>query len=130
MYDLFGKFINKSADATREQLVDWANARSKEISEAGTIMLNHDNKDYAWWTLTTTHKKNPVDKLLLWCLCKMLFKHAIVYTPDHTWTTLRDKSLSVEDIDKTCDLHVAYMGYGKFAHIIPCDNNITVAVQP
>ena len=60
----------------------------------------------------------------------MLFKQSVVYTPDHTWTTLRDKSLSVEDIDKTCDLHFAYMGYGKFAHIIPRDTKITVTVQP
>ena len=34
VYELFGKFINKSADATREQLVDWANSRRNEISEA------------------------------------------------------------------------------------------------
>ena len=130
IYELFGKFINKTADETCEQLVDWANSRSEEITKAGTVMLNHDNKDYAWWILTTTHKKNPVDELSLWSLCKMLFKHAVVYTPDYTWTTLRDKTLPVDEIDKTCDLHFAYMGYRKFASITPRDNNVTVAVQP
>ena len=37
--------------------------------------------------------------------------------PEHTWTTLQDKSLSLEQIDKVCDLHFVYMGYGKFGHI-------------
>ena len=93
-------------------------------------MLNHDNKDYSWWVLITTHKKNPVDELSLWSLCKMLYKHCVVYTPDYTWTTLRDKTLPVDEIDKTCDLHFVYMGYGKFASITPRDTSITVAVQP
>ena len=49
IYTLFGKFINKTADETREQLVDWANSKVDEITKAGTVMLNHDNKDYSWW---------------------------------------------------------------------------------
>ena len=70
-----------------------------------------------WWSLSTTSKKNPCDEIALWCLCKQYFRHAVVYTPDHTWTTLQDKSLSLEQIDKVCDLHFVYMGYGKFGHI-------------
>ena len=42
IYALFGKFINKTVDETREQLVDWANSRVEEITKAGTVMLNHD----------------------------------------------------------------------------------------
>ena len=130
IYELFGKMVHKSAEKTREDLVEWANRHRSEVTEAGTVMLNNDKKDYAWWILTTTHQKNPVDELSLWGLCKMLFKHAVVYTPDHTWTTLRDKSLEIEKIDKICDVHLAYMGYGKFASITPKDTNITVGVQP
>ena len=85
IYELFGKMVNKSADKIRDDLVDWANSRRAEITEAGTVMLNNDKKDYSWWILTTTHRKNPVDELSLWCLCKMLYKHAVVYTPDYTW---------------------------------------------
>ena len=124
------KWLIKSADKIRDELVDWANSRRTEITEAGTVMLNNDKKDYSWWILTTTHRKNPVDELSLWCLCKMLYKHAVVYTPDHTWTTLRDKSLDIAEIDKICDVHLAYMGYGKFACITQKDENVTVGVQP
>ena len=60
----------------------------------------------------------------------MLFKHAVVYTPDYTWTTLRDKSLEVKEIDKICEIHLAYMGYGKFASITPKDPKVTVGAQP
>ena len=130
IYKLFGKMVNKSADEIRDDLVQWANRNRAEVTEAGTVMLNNDKKDYSWWILTTTHKNNPVDELSLWGLCKMLFKHAVVYTPDYTWTTLRDKSLDIVEIDKICDVHLAYMGYGKFASITPIDTNVTVGVQP
>ena len=130
IYELFGNMVNKSADKMREELVEWSNLHRKEVTEAGTVMLNNDKKDYSWWILTTTHRKNPVDELSLWGLCKMLFKHAVVYTPDHTWTTLRDKSLEIDEIDKICEVHLAYMGYGKFASITPKDSNVTVGVQP
>ena len=130
IYELFGKMVNKSADKIRDDLVDWANSRRAEITEAGTVMLNNDKKDYSWWILSTTHRKNPVDELSLWCLCKMTYKHAVVYTPDYTWTTLRDKSLDIAEIDKICEVHLAYMGYGKFAIITQKDENVTVGIQP
>ena len=114
----------------REELVEWSNNHRAEVTEAGTVMFNNDKKDYPWWILTTTHRKNPVDELSLWGLCKMLFKHAVVYTPDNTWTTLKDKSLEIDEIDRICEVHLAYMGYGKFANITPKDTNITVGVQP
>ena len=130
IYELFGKMVNKSADKLREDLVEWSNLHRAEVTEAGTVMLNNDKKDYSWWILMTTHRKNSVDELSLWGLCKMLFKHAMVYTPDYTWTTLRDKSLEIDEIDKICEVHLAYMGYGKFASITPKDMNVTVGVQP
>ena len=125
IYGLFGEFCESNADETRERLVSWANERREEISEAGTVILKHDDKDYSWWILTMTHKKNPVDELALWCLCKMTYRHAVVYTLDHTWTTLKNKNMTVEEINKVCDLHFAYMGYGKFASIMPVDHTVT-----
>ena len=47
IYELFGKMVNKSADKIRDDLVDWANSRRAEITEAGTVMLNNDKKDYS-----------------------------------------------------------------------------------
>ena len=131
IYSLFGKYNAISATETCENLVEWAREHRTEVTEAGTVMFAHDCKDFPWWILTTTHKTNPVDELSLWCLCKMYYRHAVVYTLDHTWTMLKDKSLSVAEIDKVCDLHLAYLGYGKFASITPRDETVnTTEVQP
>ena len=103
------------------------------VTKAGKTVLDHDKKDFAWWSLTTTSKKNPCDEIALWCLCKQYFRHAVVYTPEHTWTTLQDKSLNLEQIDKVCDLHFVYMGYGKFGHIIHASTEESVKtteIQP
>ena len=125
MYSLFGEYCELNATDTREKVVAWANERRNEVNEAGTVILKHDDKDYSWWILTTTHRKNPVDELALWCLCKMTFRHVVVYTPGHTWTTLKDKHMTIEEIDKVCDLHFAYMGYSKFAWIRPVNNTVS-----
>ena len=55
-----------------------------------------------------------------------------MYTPEHTWTTLQDKTLSVKQIDRVCDLHFVYMGYGKFGHITHKTNDPvkTAEIQP
>ena len=98
-------------------MVAWAQDNREMVTKGGKTVLDHDKKDFAWWSLTTTSKKNPCDEIALWCLCKQYFRHAVVYTPEHTWTTLQDKSLNLKQIDKVCDLHFVYMGYGKFGHI-------------
>ena len=126
IYGLFAKYNDTSATEAREQLVSWAQEHKDEVTEAGTVMFAQDKKGYSWWILTTTHKTNPVNEFSLWCLCKMYYRHTVIHTPDHTWTTLKDKILSVEEIDKVCDLHFAYLGYGKFATITPRNETINM----
>ena len=132
MYSLFGKYNGLSEDEVRENLVVWATDNREMIIQSGKNVLDYDHKDYAWWSLTTTSRKNPCDEIALWCLCKQYYRHAVVYTPEHTWTTLQDKTLSVEQIDKVCDLHFVYMGYGKFGHITHKSNDLvkTAEIQP
>ena len=117
MYSLFGKYNGCNEVEVRDNLITWAQERRDTITKAAEKVLSHDKKNISWWYLTTMSNKNPCDEIALWCLCKQYFRHAVVYTPYHTWTTLQDKTLSAEQIDQVCDLHFVYMGYGKFGHI-------------
>ena len=119
IYSLFGKYNGKNADEVRDELISWVCENRPLVTLAGENVLKQDKKDMAWWMLTTTNKKNPADELALWCLCKQFYRHAVVYTPDHTWTTLKDKSVPIEQIDTVCDIHLIYMGYGKFGLVKP-----------
>ena len=133
MYKLFGKYNGCTEEEVCDNLITWANENRDAITKAGKNVLDHNNKDFSWWYLTTMSKKNPCDEIVLWCLCKQYFRHAVVYTPDHTWTTLQDKTLSLEQIDQVCDLHFVYMGYGKFGHITHKTTNEqvkTADIQP
>ena len=119
IYSLFGKYNGKNADEVRDDLISWVYKNRPLVTAAGENILKYDKKDMAWWALTTTNKKNPADELALWCLCKQFYRHAVVYTPDHTWTTLKDKSAPIDQIDRVCDIHLIYMGYGKFGLVKP-----------
>ena len=60
----------------------------------------------------------PADELALYCLSKVYKRHVKVYTSSYCWTTLCDQfTLSQEEIGNLCDLHLLYMGPGKFAEI-------------
>ena len=60
----------------------------------------------------------PADELALYCLSKVYNRHVKVYTSSYCWTTLRDQfTLSQEEIGNLCDVHLLYMGPGKFAEI-------------
>ena len=58
------------------------------------------------------------DELALFCLSKVYNRHVKVYTSNYCWTTLHDQfTLSQEEIGNLCDVHLLYMGPGKFAEI-------------
>ena len=73
MYSLFGKYSGCTEDEVRENLVSWARYNRDMVTQAGKTVLEQNNKNYAWLSLTTTSKKNPCDEIALWCLCKQYF---------------------------------------------------------
>ena len=60
----------------------------------------------------------PADELALYCLSKVYNRHVKVYTSSYCCPTLHDQfTLSQEEIGNLCDIHLLYMGPGKFAEI-------------
>ena len=71
-----------------------------------------------YWINQMQKETTLVDELALYCLSKVYNRHVKVYTSSYCWTTLHDQfTLSQEEIGNLCDVHLLYMGPGKFAKI-------------
>ena len=54
----------------------------------------------------------------MYCLSRLYERHVKVYTSSFCWTTLRDQyRLTQDEIGELCDVHLMYMGPGKYAEI-------------
>ena len=71
-----------------------------------------------YWINRIQKESTLADELALYCLSKVYNRHVKVYTSSYCWTTLHDQfTLSQEEICNLCDVHLLYMGPGKFAEI-------------
>ena len=88
IYELFGKYSLNDAASIRQGLIDWINEYRSEIEENICIVLRHKNLNMGQWLLITTHNKNPVDEIAIYCLAKMYSRHVIIFSNSYCWSTL------------------------------------------
>ena len=89
-----------------------------ELGEMARIALKQLDIGLMYWINQMQKETTPADELALYCLNKVYNRHVKVYTSSYCWTTLRDQfTLTQEEIGNLCDIHLLYIGPGKFAEI-------------
>ena len=99
-------------------MIEWALEHKEELGETAQIALRQLDIGLMYWINRMQNETTPADELALYCLSKVYNRHVKVYTSSYCWTTLRDQfTLSQEEIGNLYDVHLLYMGPGKFAEI-------------
>ena len=99
-------------------MIEWALEHKEELGETAQIALRQLDIGLMYWINRMQKETTPADELALYCLSKVYNRHVKVYTSSYCWTTLRDQfTLSQEEIGNLCDMHLLYMGPGKFAEM-------------
>ena len=118
LYELFRKFTNKDVKFMRQwlKLFTISNQRNLEVRVSHYLAskgLAFDN----WMTSITDGMKGDI--LVLYTLCMLFDKHAIVHLRHGmVWSTLADLSQDhYADIQK-CELHLCYVGRGLFVELM------------
>ena len=82
------------------------------------IVLRQLDISLMYWINWMQKETTPTDELALYCLSWVYEWHVKVYTSSFCWTTLRDQfKLTQEQIGELCDIHLLYMGPGKFVEV-------------
>ena len=118
VFNIFGCFESRLACEVRGSMVEWALEHKEELSETARIALDQLDIGLMYWINQMQKETTPADELALYCLSKVYNRHVKVYTSSFCWTTLCDQfTLTQEEIGNLCDVHLLYMGPGKFAAI-------------
>ena len=118
IFDNFGRFESCLACETRDEMIEWALEHKEELGETARIALRQLDVSLMYWINRMQKETTLADELALYCLSKVYNRHVKVYTSSYCWTNLQDQfTLTQEEIGNLCDVHLLYMGPGKFAEI-------------
>ena len=118
IYEMFGEYFNKNQVDIRHELRNWVDGRSSEIEDNIRIVLRHKNLSMEAWLHNITDLKCPADELVIYCLAKKYYKHVVIYTATHSWSTLaRHFTYTKEEIRDKCQIQLIYRGPGRYAEI-------------
>ena len=118
IYEMFGEYFDKNQTVIRTELFTWINERKTETEDNIRIVLRHKNLSMETWLNRIIDQKCPADELVIYCLAKKYYKHVVIYTATHSWSTLaRHFTYTKEQICDKCPIQLIYRGEGRYAEI-------------
>ena len=118
LYELFRKFTNKDVKFMRQwlKLFSISNQQNLEV-RARRYLASKGLAFDSWLTSITDGMKGDI--LVLYTLCMLFDKHAIVHLRHGlVWSTLEDLSQDHYADLKKCELHLCYVGRGLFVELM------------
>ena len=116
LYDYFANLAGLTVDKLRDTLLDYVTENKKTIEQAVQTTLEERGSDINFWRLGICHAATPGCEVTLFCLCKMMHKHVIVYNTGCFWTMVQHKlSESESSVAEKCDIQMIYLGGGCYA---------------
>ena len=116
LYNYFANLTGLTVEELRDKLLEYVTENKDTIDSAVRITLEKCGSDINFWRLGVRHMATPGCKVTLFCLCKMLHKHVIVYNTGSFWTMVQHRlSESEASVAEKCDIHMIYLGNGCYA---------------
>ena len=117
LYELFRKFTNKDVKFIQQWLKLFTISNQRNLEVRASRYLASKGLAFDNWTSITDGMQGDI--LVLYTLCMLFDKHAIVHLRHGMmWSTLADLSQDHHANIQKCELHLCYVGRGLFAELI------------
>ena len=131
---MFGTLIDQDYKFMRQRIRVYSATNRKVIKEIAKSYFKSKVTDYLKW-ITNVKSMGRADVLVLFLLCKLTKKNYMVHLNENRyWSTLLDEPDTHDDFLLRCDLHLAYIGKGIYAQLVPrlelMDYAIFIIAQP
>ena len=118
LYELFGRYSEEDVDAVRSDVVERIGSGKHVYTKVGEEFFNRRGWSFTEWGIAVCSQFYYGDEMLLYTLCRVFHRHALVVCRDWYWCTFDiPKELSIGSILDTCDLHLIYLRPGIFAEL-------------
>ena len=135
LFELFGKYSDEDAESVRSDTLKRINTGERVYFCVGTIFFAMREWSFKEWALTACSSFYYGDELLLYALCRIFHRHAMVVCRDRNWSTLEPKgTMMTDELMSACNLRLVYLRPGIFGELIPKKNRtkkcISVEISP
>ena len=123
LYELFGKYSSETANAVRDDVLEQIKASQLVYEQVGQIFFARREWSFNEWALSVCSHYYYGDELLLFTLCHLFHRHAVIICMDKNWSTLEPEgTMSLETLLNSCDLHFVYLKPGLLGELSPKKN--------
>ena len=118
LFQMFGKYSDEEPDAVRGDTIERLHTGAQVYTTVGAEFFTKMNTNFREWALTACSQYYYGDEMLLFVLCKIFHRHAIVVWREHYWFTGEfPEDMCIDEILARCDLHLVYIRPGIFGEL-------------
>ena len=131
LYELFGRYSGETADAVRDDVLEQIKTSQLVYEQVGQIFLCKMREwSFNEWAVSVCSHYYYGDELLLFTLCRLFHRHAVIICMDKNWSTLEPGgTMTLETLLNSCDLHFVYLKPGLFGELVP-KKKVTSSASP
>ena len=120
LFELFGQYSDEDAESVRSDTMERIESGECIYSTVGTVFFARREWTYEEWALTACSSFYYGDELLLYALCRIFHRHAMIVCRDCFWSTIEPEGTMPSDVlMEACDLHLVYLRPGIFGELVP-----------
>ena len=120
LFELFGKYSGETADVVHDDVLEQIKTSQHLYEQVGQVFFARREWSFNEWALSVCSHYYYGDELLLFTLCGIFHRHAVIIGMDKNWSTLElEGTMSVEKLLNSCDLHFVYLKPGLFGELTP-----------
>ena len=109
--EIFAAYSGMETDELRDKILQLVAQDIAYWSHVGSVVLPMKWLDFKTWLTTMRIPICAVDELMLFMLCKIHDRHAMVFTNSKLWTTVKENNnLSLDELYTICDGCLVYLG--------------------
>ena len=118
LYEYFGAFSDHTGSEVRKILGNLTYVNDKFYRSVGLIVLDMHGTSYETWMESVGDETAYADKLVLYSLCKLYDRHAMVYCNGRNWSTIDPiNPMDATKLHEACSIQLVYLSPGIFGEL-------------
>ena len=118
LFDLFGQYSDETAESVRSDAVERIESGRNVYIKVGKEFFDQCYWSFNEWALAVCSQNYHGDEMLLYVLCRIFHRHAVVICHNRYWCTFDNPpEMPIKAILNVCDLHLIYLRPGIFSEL-------------
>ena len=118
LYEYFRAFSDHTGSEVREILGNLIDVNEKFYQSVGFVVLDMNGTSYETWMESVGDETAYVDELVLYSLCKLYNRHAMVYCNGQNWSTIDPiNPVDAAELHEACSIQLVYLSPGIFGEL-------------